>query len=144
MTFNWNFRSRNGISIPKNPQNGYLNLSEMFSEGIIEKLEQKLIPKTAISRKSKFLKNVHLNEKWLLIQFLGTLYEFKSAAIPLVTFWSYFLFPIDICISLKRHFHPKMLYENKKSHFTAKRHILEKNVISTTPPFEAILPTRDL
>ena len=55
-----------------------------------------------------------------------------------------YLFPIDICLSLRRHFHPKMLYENKKSHFTAKRHILEKNVKSTTPPFVAILPTRDL
>ena len=35
-----------------------------------------------------------------------------------------------------------MLFENQKRHFTAKRHILEKKVKSTTPPFMAILPTR--
>ena len=30
-----------------------------------------------------------------------------------------------------------------KSRFTAKRRILQKNVITTTPPFMTILPTRD-
>ena len=42
------------------------------------------------------------------------------------------------------YFFSKMLIEIKKSRFTAKRRILEKNCIRTTPPFMAILPTRDL
>ena len=31
-----------------------------------------------------------------------------------------------------------------KSRFTAKRRILQKNVITTTPPFMTILPTRNI
>ena len=89
MTSYWIFKSRNGISIPKNPQNDYLNISEMFSEGIIGKLVRKLFQKMAKMRKSKnrnLKKTVHQNENWHLIPLLGTLHEFKSAAIPLVTF----------------------------------------------------------
>ena len=53
MTSNWIFKSRNGFSIPKKPQNDYLNISEMLSEGIIGKLVQKLFQKMAKMRKSK-------------------------------------------------------------------------------------------
>ena len=94
MTSYWIFKSRNGISIPKTPQNDYLNISEMFSKGIIGKLVQKLFQKMAKMRKSKnrnLKKTVHKNENWHLIPLLGTLHEFKSAAIPLVTFLRFFL-----------------------------------------------------
>ena len=98
MTSYWIFKSRNGISIPKTPQNDYLNISEMFSKGIIGKLVQKLFQKMAKMRKSKnrnLKKTVHQNENWHLIPLLGTLHEFKSAAIPLVTFLRFFF--VDQC-----------------------------------------------
>ena len=53
MTSNLIFKARNGISIPENPKNDYLNISEMFSEGIIGKLVQKFVQKTVEMRKSK-------------------------------------------------------------------------------------------
>ena len=42
------------------------------------------------------------------------------------------------------YFSLKVLFEIKKSRFTAKRRILEKKFTRTTPPFMAILPTGDL
>ena len=39
------FKFRKRISIPKTPQNNYLSMSEIFSEGIIGKLVQKLFQK---------------------------------------------------------------------------------------------------
>ena len=62
MTSKQFFKFRNGISTPKNPQNDCLNLSEMFSEGIIGKLVQKFVQKTVKMRKSKnwnYKKTVH-------------------------------------------------------------------------------------
>ena len=62
MTSNWIFKSRNGFSIPKTPQNDYLNISEMFSGGKIGKLVQKFVQKTVKMRKSKnwnYKKTVH-------------------------------------------------------------------------------------
>ena len=44
----------------------------------------------------------------------------------------------------RRFFSRNFSQKSRKSRFTAKRRMLEKNVITTTPPFMTILPTRDI